>query len=94
MESTAIAIAIAVAVSAVTAVHELTRSRDDRLNKKAHMRAIMQTPLENNRWTDSSTSAGFTFSQDVSTNKMTEERIDRERILQMQNDISLYLAQL
>lgn len=87
-------IAVAVSVNAVTAVHELTHSRDDKLNAKAYMRAIMQKPLENNRWADSSTSAAFTFSQDVPTNKMIEERLARERILQMQTDISLYLDQL
>lgn len=84
---------IAVSVSAVTAVHELTSSRDERLNDKAYMWAIMQKP-SHNRCPDSPVSTTFQLSQDVSIGKMAEERLARERVLQMQTDISRYLAQL
>ena len=85
---------VAVSVSAVIALHELTGSRDDKLNEKAYLRAMMKKSSESNRFADSYICTTFTESQEVSTSRMIEERLARERILQMQSEISRNLAQL
>ena len=83
---------VAVAVSAVSALSELRISRDDKLNGKAYLRAMMGQPSVTDRLVDTYTFATFKPLQDISTNRMIEERLARERILQMQNDISLDLC--
>lgn len=79
---------VAVAVSAVSALSELRISRDDELNEKAYLRAMMKQSSVTDCLVDTYTFATFKPPQDISTHRITEERLSRERILQMQNDIS------
>ncbi len=63
-------------------------SRDNQLNEKAYQRAITKRALNEGKAQDLYLSVTFILSQNISPQQMTQEKLSREFVVKMQNELN------